>query len=566
MEKQSRLILNDSTGFFEEIAGENEDFEIHVDTFVEKRKHFKNMRLMGKKYGSKGSRKLISKRCNHLAEKKTQRSFLCGAFEEERRNELFKYFWSIPSWDAKKVYIRTLVEIRSAVRRRLTTTTSKKVMHFDCFLPQPGNEKMRVCKVFFLQTFNLDKSIFQLWLKNKVPIPRKEKQLSSASVSALKWLNIIPKIPSHYCRAKSARIYIEESFKTKTQMFSVYTQWCSENNVNGVKRTKFFKILENQKISIFKPRKDRCDICVAYEEGNINKEQFNLHITKKNEAKDAKVNAIRNISSKNLVITMDMQSVLQCPKLNVSEQYYKSKLLIHNFTIYVKNDKRVYMYVWHEGEGGVTANNITSCIIDFLNQHCLNYEKVVLISDGCTYQNKNKVLCSALSNFSLNSGIEIEQLILEKGHTMMEVDSVHSTLERAFKGNIYCPSDYIAIMRQVRPNQPYIVNYLDYTFFKNYENVSGNFLSIRPGNKSGDSTVNDIRGLLFTKNEVKYKIRHSQAWKKLPQKRSELQVQTEVHSLYKNQLKIELTKYKQLQSLKKYMHKDHHSFYDNLNH
>ena len=59
------------------------------------------------------------------------------------------------------------------------------------------------------------------------------------------------------------------------------------------------------------------------------------------------------------------------------------------------------------------------------------------------YPNKNKIL--------VQSGLEIEQIILEKGHTMMEVDSVHSTLERMFNPPIYSPSDYLSRMRQTWP-------------------------------------------------------------------------------------------------------------------
>lgn len=122
----------------------------------------------------------------------------------------------------------------------------------------------------------------------------------------------------------------------------------------------------------------------------------------------------------------------------------------------------IFIFIWHEGEGGVTANNITSCIIHFLKEHCLTFKKVVLISDGCLYQNKNKILSSALANLNSATGLEIEQLILEKGHTMMEVDSVHSTLERAFNPPIYTPMDYVSRMRQARTSQPYIVNYLEF--------------------------------------------------------------------------------------------------------
>lgn len=135
----------------------------------------------------------------------------------------------------------------------------------------------------------------------------------------------------------------------------------------------------------------------------------------------------------------------------------------------------MYLYVWHEGEGGVTANNITSCIVNFIEQYCNNKKKVILISDGCAYQNKNKVLCSALANLSALREFTIEQIILEKGHTMMEVDSVHSTLEKKCKAPIFSPTDFVSRMRECRPSQPYIINYLDYNFSKNYEEEPGIF-------------------------------------------------------------------------------------------
>ncbi|CAG4957283.1 unnamed protein product [Parnassius apollo] len=170
---------------------------------------------------------------------------------------------------------------------------------------------------------------------------------------------------------------------------------------------------------------------------------YTLHIKKKEEAYSAKSNAIQEMSDDVVVVSMDMQSVLLSPKLHVSEQYYKMKLALHNYTFYVKNTKDVYLYVWHEGEGGITANNITS-IINFLEEYCGNKKKVILISDGCAYQNKNKVLCSALANLSAVKELTIEQIILEKGHTMMEVDNVHSTLEKSLRHQflhqwIMCP-------------------------------------------------------------------------------------------------------------------------------
>jgi hypothetical protein len=34
----------------------------------------------------------------------------------------------------------------------------------------------------------------------------------------------------------------------------------------------------------FKPRKDQCDVCVSFKEGNCSEEKYNLCITKKDES------------------------------------------------------------------------------------------------------------------------------------------------------------------------------------------------------------------------------------------------------------------------------------------
>ena len=58
---------------------------------------------------------------------------------------------------------------------------------------------------------------------------------------------------------------------------------------------------------------------------------------------------------------------------------------------------------------------------------------IVIYSDGCTNQNRNSTLSNTLLNISILANITIIQKFLEKGHTQMEADSMHSTIERKFK-------------------------------------------------------------------------------------------------------------------------------------
>ena len=109
--------------------------------------------------------------------------------------------------------------------------------------------------------------------------------------------------------------------------------------------------------------------------------------------------------------------------------------------------------------------------------------KIIIFSDGCGYQNRNATMTNTLLEFAVTSGITIEQKYLERGHTQMEVDSVHSTIEQKVKnGNINHPQSYVDAMKECRCNDPYTVEYLDHTFFKDFSAIKY-FNSICPGKK-----------------------------------------------------------------------------------
>lgn len=133
----------------------------------------------------------------------------------------------------------------------------------------------------------------------------------------------------------------------------------------------------------------------------------------------------------------------------------------------------------------------------------------IVYSDGWGYQNRNAVLGNALLNLTKLHNITILQKYVEKVHTQMEADSVHSQIERKVRNlTINVPADYVLAMKKARRNpEPYSVNYVDYKFFKNYEKSISYFKSIRPGKKVGYPCVHDLRALKYTSQGVQYKLR-----------------------------------------------------------
>lgn len=136
-------------------------------------------------------------------------------------------------------------------------------------------------------------------------------------------------------------------------------------------------------------------IFVCHRTGNISENDYNEHRKKKDETREEKEKD--KASGESIAFTMDLQSVLLCPKSNVSSLYYKTKLSVHNLTIYILNTKSVSCYVWNEAEGGLTANEFSSIVCDFIVKEIplTNLKNFIVYNDGWGYQNRNAVLSNA---------------------------------------------------------------------------------------------------------------------------------------------------------------------------
>ncbi|KAF2895299.1 hypothetical protein ILUMI_10873 [Ignelater luminosus] len=238
----------------------------------------------------------LKQRCIHISTvKKSERSFLCELFSEEEREAVFKKFWNFSFWLEKRAFVQSLVNTRKICRRRkkLEQKQSKKNEGHDIFLLRRDSEKLRVCRLFFINTLSLGEDTFKRWVKgdkeggftssdgsdrnsndedNQQPpakIPRcqskikgiKQKVHNEMNENVLEWLELQPKVPSHYCRSSSSCTYVESVFRSISHMRKVYEEWCGQKEVKAVSRTFFMQVLENKRIKIHKPRKDQCDMC-----------------------------------------------------------------------------------------------------------------------------------------------------------------------------------------------------------------------------------------------------------------------------------------------------------------
>lgn len=502
-----------------------------------------------------------------------KKSFWCSSFSESRREELFKWFWDLTSWKERRIFIKSMVQRKPVKERKTDADVSRRSVSLYYYLNLSDEEdRVRVCKYFFLNTLCLGEWTARNWA-SKDAVKNCNRELSSRKKTELlnretvsQFIDALPKLESHYCRKSTSKLYLECNWRSMSQVYDEYKNFCTREKKDFVSRASFIEIFKSKHIGIFSPKKDACDVCCSYKTKNINQEEYDLHIKRKKEVRQEKDNDKANTSDEVAVFTMDLQAVLLAPKMEASALYYRTKLKVHNFTIYNLKTQDGRCYLWDESEGGLSADEFATIIFNFVCEQ-IGKKKIILYSDGCTYQNRNSVLANALLLAAVKMDIEIFQKFLEKGHTQMECDSMHSTIERALKNReIYIPSGYIEVCRTARKNpKPYEVVELDHTYFKKFSALKA-VSSLRPGNKPGDPVVTEIREIWYKKTgEIEVKIGSiTNDYEVLPRRIKKLEGTESIPSLYKERLPITGTKFKHLQEMKYVLPRDTHSFYDLL--
>lgn len=286
----------------------------------------------------------------------------------------------------------------------------KRRPNYSFYFQTENGIKMRVCKMFFKNTLDInDRTI--LTVRNKTIASgsligdlrgkhKNHKKLDEQIKNYIRThINSIPRVESHYLRAQTTREFIDGS-KCIAQLYRDYKDLCdSEGRSFGTYH--MYADIFNQEfnISFFKPKKDQCSLCYQYKHVTDQvretlKNDYEGHQSEKKMSREEKASDKNKISETFVVACFDMQAVLPLPKGEISIFYYKSKVNVMNLTVTEIESEDACCYVWHEGEGGKGAIEVTSCIFKYLEEKskAVNNEdlEITFYSDNCGAQNKNK--------------------------------------------------------------------------------------------------------------------------------------------------------------------------------
>lgn len=169
-------------------------------------------------------------------------------FSEEQKS-LFTEYYNLRDTSRQKEFLCSLV-VETAVnrkRKRKEDSSVDKLVSRAYHLPDTEGNHIRVCQIFFLKTFAISKSVVNYALKYKSPHgayrgrdKRKGRPAPNATpdrqVKAVcTFLAEIPKIPSHYCRKRSSRLYLAPDLNI-TKLYELY---CAKVGDSAVKQHVF---------------------------------------------------------------------------------------------------------------------------------------------------------------------------------------------------------------------------------------------------------------------------------------------------------------------------------------
>ena len=176
-----------------------------------------------------------------------------------------------------------------------------------------------------------------------------------------------------------------------------------------------------------------------------------------------------------MIIAIDLQQTLPCPKLAINRAYYSRKLWLYNFCVYDVKAKIPTMYLWDETQGGRGADDIASCVHKWLIDNANGRKKLRIFADNCAAQNKNKtVVLMALQKIHAKELERVEFVYMVSGHSYLPCDSYFGHIEKKLRGIsvISTPEEYAYHIKLSTKDKPKIVRMAvsDFLAFSSIEN------------------------------------------------------------------------------------------------
>jgi len=451
-----------------------------------KRNVAKNCRNSGLQYTTyKGSTKEIKqikpnpcRKCQHN----------CSDWTEEQRHQQFDDYWKL-SYQQKRDWIVGHTELKFPKRKKGDT---KRQYTIDYFM-QREQEKVAVCRQFFLSTLDIGKRLVHYTVQNrqKCGIAKPDqrgrhnpanKTRDAVEADVMNFISKLPAVPSHYCRSRSSRKYLPVDMRNLSFVYKLYRKEREKKNEKFVSKEIFRRIFQTKfNIGFHHPKKDKCVQCERFKNTpeNVRTEAMKQAHIRHEEEKNATYKehiddqSIPRNDKSVLCCSFDLQAVLATPRSDSVLLFYARKYATYNFTVYESVSRIGTCFVWGEADGRRGSNEIATCLHRYImsvdNRQGCKIKHIVMYCDCCAGQNRNRIVLAMLKySLSLTTSItEITLKFLLPGHTYMPADSMHATIERFTKKRaVWAPSQWATVISMARTEPgPYNVTVMNHTDF-----------------------------------------------------------------------------------------------------
>lgn len=123
--------------------------------------------------------------------------------------------------------------------------------------------------------------------------------------------------------------------------------------------------------------------------------------------------------------------------------YYSRQLACFNIGVHVGDTEDAYMCLWNESVSGRGGNEIVSSLLKVLSLLPTNKRKLIIWTDNCIGQNKNKMMVTALVNLVAKGTFdEVNHKFLVSGHTFLPCDRDFAMIEKRKRvTKVFVPKD-----------------------------------------------------------------------------------------------------------------------------
>lgn len=290
----------------------------------------------------------------------------------------------------------------------------------------------------------------------------------------------------------------------------------------------------------------------------------NLKYFKKKAAEDQEIDAY----------TFDFQQNLPVPCVTTSDLFYMQQLWTYNFGVHDLKTGDGIMHIWDESTAQRGSSEVCSCLENTILSRHSQAQRLVLFSDGCSGQNKNKAMITFLASLCANPNKpyqRIDHFYLVRGHSNLPNDRDFALIETRKKGELpQVPKDYVKIIEDSRTVQPFKVVEVEGQKIKDFkvvgdksmkQNLTSNdgekvlirsFMWFSYGASEEMDPVSGAEVLVEHENEIWCRYTHNniESWKKVKLfKRGVKPEKLEAKQKYKSRICIKPAKYKDLNNL-----------------